>query len=78
MLTRQIQTAEVEVVATLGATSITLDKVVDLKVGDVIPIEIGDTVQATVDGVPIMESRYGIQNGQYALKIERFLAEEDA
>jgi flagellar motor switch protein FliM len=23
-----------------------------------------------VDGVPIMESRYGIQNGQYALKVE--------
>ncbi len=77
MLTRQLQTAEVEVVATLGTGSITLDQVVQLKVGDVIPIEIGDTVQANVDGVPIIESRYGIQNGQYALKIQRFLAEEE-
>lgn len=78
MLTRQLQTAEVEVVATLGTGSITLDQVVQLKVGDVIPIEIGDTVQANVGGVPVIESRYGIQNGQYALKIQRFLAEEEA
>ncbi len=78
MLHRELQTAMVELVATLGSTAITLDKVVDLKVGDVVPIEIGDTIQTMVDGVPIMESRYGIQNGQYALKIKRFLAEEEA
>jgi flagellar motor switch protein FliM len=77
LLTRQLQTAEVELSATLGTTSITLDQVAHLKVGDVIPIEIGDTLQATVGGVPVMESRYGIQNGQYALKIQRFLAEEE-
>jgi flagellar motor switch protein FliM len=77
LLTRQLQTAEVELSATLGTTSITLDQVAHLKVGDVIPIEIGDTLQATVGGVPVIESRYGIQNGQYALKIQRFLAEEE-
>jgi flagellar motor switch protein FliM len=78
MLHRELQTAMVELVATLGSSTITLDKVVDLKVGDVVPIEIGDTIQTMVDGVPIMESRYGIQNGQYALKVKRFLAEEEA
>ena len=78
MLHRELQTAMVELVATLGSTTITLDKVVDLKVGDVVPIEIGDTIQTMVDGVAIMESRYGIQNGQYALKVKRFLAEEEA
>ena len=78
MLHRELQTAMVELVATLGSSTITLDKVVDLKVGDVVPIEIGDTIQTMVDGVAIMESRYGIQNGQYALKVKRFLAEEEA
>ena len=78
MLHRELQTAMVELVATLGSSTITLDKVVDLKVGDVVPIEIGDTIQTMVDNVAIMESRYGIQNGQYALKVKRFLAEEEA
>jgi flagellar motor switch protein FliM len=31
-----------------------------------------------VNGVPVVECRYGTRNGQYALKIERFFAEEDA
>ncbi|MDP2822945.1 MAG: flagellar motor switch protein FliM [Sulfuritalea sp.] len=77
MLTRQLQTAEVELVATLGTTTVMLGEIIGLKVGDVIPLTIEENVQATVDGVPVIESRYGIQNGQYALKIERFLAEAE-
>ena len=77
MLTRQLQTAEVELVATLGSTSVTFGQVVEMKVGDVIPLTIEPTMQAAVDGVPVIESRYGVHNGQYALKIERFLAESE-
>jgi flagellar motor switch protein FliM len=43
-----------------------------------VPITVEDTVQAFVDGVPVLECRYGIRNGQYALKVERFLAQEEA
>lgn len=75
MLTRQLQTAEVELIATLATTTLTLGQIVEMKVGDVIPLTIEATMQAAVDGVPVIESRYGIHNGQYALKIERFLAE---
>lgn len=77
-LTRQLQTAEVELVATLGSGSLTLGQIANLKTGDVIPLTIEDHIIATVDGVAIIESRYGLQNGQYALRIERFLAEKDA
>ena len=77
MLTRQLQTAEVELVATLGAASVKLGEILNMKVGDVIPVTIEESVQATVDGVPVIESRYGIRNGQYALKIDRFLAEQE-
>ena len=31
-----------------------------------------------VDGVPLMNCRYGINNGQYALKMDKFLAPEEA
>ena len=33
-------------------------------------------ITANVDDVPLMECRYGQQGGQYALKIERFIASE--
>jgi flagellar motor switch protein FliM len=77
-LTRQLQTAEVELVAKLGSVSVTFGDIVNMKVGDIIPIVIDSKVPVAVNGVPIVECRYGIRNGQYALKIERFFAEEDA
>jgi flagellar motor switch protein FliM len=49
-----------------------------MKVGDIIPIDIPEKIVALVDDVPLMECRYGQQGGQYALKIERFMASENA
>jgi flagellar motor switch protein FliM len=77
-LVRQLQTAEVQLVATLGQTRGTLSDIINMKVGDVIPIDVPELLSASVDGIPVLECRYGIQNGQYALKIERFLAEEES
>ena len=76
LLARQLQAAEVELVAPLANTSVTLGEIVKLKVGDIIPIAIDEKVNATVDGIPVMECRYGVRSGQYALKVERFLAQE--
>ena len=77
MMGKQLQTAEVTLVARLGTATVTLRDIVHMKPGDVIPLNIPDTVQAEVDGIPFMECRYGIQRGQYALKVERFLAQEE-
>jgi flagellar motor switch protein FliM len=30
-----------------------------------------------VDGVPVMDCTYGVLNGQYALKVEKLLANTD-
>lgn len=75
-LTRQLQSADVELVANLGTTQVTLGQIINMKVGDVIPFNIGETITAEVDRVPVMECRYGLQHGQYALKVERFIAPE--
>ena len=77
-LTRQLQTAEVELVATLGSGSVTVADIVNMKTGDVIPISIDSSIPVAVNGVPVAACKYGIRNGQYALKIERFFAEEEA
>lgn len=78
MLTRQLQLAEVELVAPLGKTEITLGDILEMKVGDVIPLSLNDNIEVTVDGVPVLECRYGSREGQYALKVERFLASEQS
>ena len=73
LMTQQIQTAEVEIVADLGTAKATLGDVLNLQAGDVIPLAIPEFVAAKVDGVPVMECTYGKFNGQYALRVEKLL-----
>lgn len=73
-LRKQLQSAEVEIVAQLGSGRISLREILKLKAGDVIPLSIPSKIEVQVDNVPLMECTYGQQNGQYALKVERFIA----
>jgi flagellar motor switch protein FliM len=75
-LARQVQSADVELTAVLGQANVTLDSILKMKVGDVIPIETGENITAQVDGVPVMECKYGVFNSQYALKVEKLLASQ--
>ncbi len=73
LLSQQVQSAEVELVANLGEATVTLDRVLNLRAGDVIPIAVPEAISAAVDGVPVMECRYGVFNGQYALRVRKML-----
>jgi len=72
-LRKQLQGAEVEIVANLGTGQVSLRDILRLKVGDVIPITIPPLIEATVDNTQLMECSYGQQNGQYALRVEKFV-----
>ena len=76
-LTRQLQGAEVDLVSTLGSSTISLRQILHMKAGDVIPLQIPERISGAVDGVPVVECQYGVQNGRYALRIERFLNEPE-
>lgn len=78
LMTQQIQIAEVELVATLGTGRASFDDILNMKVGDIIPLTVAEQIQATVDGVPVMDCTYGVLNGQYALKVEKLLANADS
>ncbi len=73
MLRKQLKDAEVEIVAKLATSTVTLGQILKMKSGDIIPISIPEKIMAHVDDVPLMECRYGQQGGQYALKIEKFI-----
>ncbi len=75
-LRSQLQTAEVELTANLAHATITLGHILKMKVGDVIPVAIPESIIATVDDVPLLEAKFGQQQGQYAIQVERFIASE--
>ncbi len=73
LMTQQVQAAEIEIVANLAKTKMHLGNVLNMKVGDVIPLNIPESIEAQVDGIPIMQCKYGMFNGQYALRVEKLL-----
>ena len=77
MLSRQVQAAEVELDAQLTTFTLKVQRLLNLKIGDVLPVEIPARVTAQVDSVPIFECSFGAVNGQRALRIEKILKPED-
>ncbi len=77
LLRRQLQKAEMELVVPLGSRQITLGEIMKMKVGDIIPFPIADLVSVNVNDAPVMKARYGVRDGQYALKIDSFVAQEE-
>ncbi len=73
LMTQQIQAAEVEIVADLAKKKLTLHEVLNLKVGDVIPLAITEEVDVVADNIPVMRCKYGLFNGQYALRVQKLL-----
>ena len=69
-LSRQVRSADVELTADFAAISSSIGDLMRMKAGDVLPIEVPDTVIANVNGVPLMECGYGMFNGQYALRVQ--------
>jgi flagellar motor switch protein FliM len=73
-LSSQVQSTEVKLVANLTEAELTVRELLEMKVGDVISLDIPESITAHVEGVPVLECGYGVHNGQYALKVKRFLA----
>ncbi len=77
LLSKEIQQAEVELVANLGEVPVTLGDILNMKKGDILSLEIPEAIIAQIDGVPILECKYGVLNGQYALKVSKIIGSEN-
>ncbi|MCD6008734.1 flagellar motor switch protein FliM [Halomonas sp. IOP_31] len=69
----EIKESQVELTADFADVTTTLGRVMSLKEGDVLPIELPDIVATRVDGVPVMQCEYGSQHGQRALRVRRLI-----
>jgi flagellar motor switch protein FliM len=77
VLTREIQAAEVTLVAELARSEATVEQLLAMKPGDFIELERETRIQASVDGVPVFECQYGTHNSKYAIRIDRGLRGND-
>lgn len=68
-LKEEIKEAKVELVSTLAETELTLNEVIKLNEGDIIPIEISDLVLLRAEGIPVLRGTYGTSHGNLAIKI---------
>jgi len=73
LMTQQIQAAQVELVAELATAPATVEELLAFKPGDFIELDLRQSIQAKVVGVPVFECHYGTSNGKYALKIDHML-----
>ena len=73
VLKTEIQSAEVELVATLATAPATIEQLLSFKPGDFIELDLEPVIKAKVDGVPVFDCHYGTSNKHYAIKIEQLL-----
>lgn len=78
LLSQQVQGAEVELIANLGQTKVTFEQILSMQTGDIIPLEIPKSIIAHIDGVPVMDCRYGTMNGRYALRVNNMISPSES
>jgi flagellar motor switch protein FliM len=74
----EIEEAEVELVPVLGNATVTLERLVDLKPGDVIPCDFDGNVTLYAEGIPVVRGSYGASRGQQAVKVSQRIARRKA
>ena len=72
-LTQQVQLADVELTADLAKTELSVRQLMKLRAGDFVELPLKETINAHIDGVPIMDARFGTVNGHTAIRVERML-----
>ena len=73
LMSDQVYGAKVELVANLAHAEVSIGQLMALQTGDVISLDLPDVVVGEVDSVPVLEGKYGVRNGQYALKVEKVI-----
>ena len=73
-LATQVAAAEIELVAALASVPVTCKELLEMKIGDVIVLDIKPSIVASADGIPVLRCRYGNADGRYAIRVEEVIA----
>ncbi|XOV88300.1 MAG: flagellar motor switch protein FliM [Pseudomonadota bacterium] len=64
-----VNRSRVLITGSIGGLTLNLRDLVELSVGDVLPIEMPELVDINVEGVPVFRGMFGVSNGKHAVKI---------
>ena len=55
----------------------TVEQLLGFRPGDFVELDMEPVIQAKVDGVPVFDCQYGVNDGHYAIKIEKLLTSSE-
>ena len=68
-LRNELMHAEVELSSRLTEAQLSMRQLNNLQVGDIIPIEIPETITAAIDDIPVFRGTFGSADGKNAIKV---------
>ena len=68
-LKEELMQAQVEISSKLTDTVLTINELRNLHAGDIIPIDMPETVTAVVEGIPVFKGAFGVSDGHNAIKV---------
>jgi flagellar motor switch protein FliM len=68
----------IELSSTLTRTTISLQDLLDLRLGDVVRVDVPETVTLTAGNVPLYHGTYGVSEGHRAIRITQMLVMGEA
>jgi len=71
MMFEGIKQASLTIKCPLAHFELTLRDLKKMKAGDVIPIDLTETVTGFIEGVPVLKGKYGLSRGNHAIKVTR-------
>lgn len=65
----EIMGIDIELASLLADVQLSVKEVSNLQEGDIIPIEISEEVDVTIEDLPVFKGKLGVSNGNYAIKV---------
>lgn len=68
-LANNVTRSRVKLSATFTEIPSTIGQIADIAVGDILPIDLPDEIEASVDDVPVLKGQHGKSRGRHALRV---------
>jgi len=68
----EILNAQVELSSYLGEVTLSMKELANLKVGDIIPLDLPDMVDVFAAEMPVFKGQLGVSDGHYAVKVQEW------
>jgi flagellar motor switch protein FliM len=72
-LREELEDAEVELTTVVGRTAVTIEQLLNLRPGDIVPCDFDGRATVYAEDIPILRGSFGISRGQQAVKLQSTL-----